>query len=317
MQVTLMHNPRAGAQTPSKEELIRELECAGHRVVYQSTADSDFGQALQDLGDLVIIAGGDGTVGKVGRCLVGVPVPIAILPLGRANNIARTLGLTGNLPRMIASLTSRLRARIDIGLASGPWGRVPFFEAVGTGLFSRLIQTRARNKQAGNSDLIDRHGSRDGAIRLLLEALDDFAGDQLAPELDDKPLEGTYLLTEVMNTHSVGPNLILAPEAHPDDGLFDVVLVEERAREELRRHLLDSLQGKKPSIALSVRPARKIAFSPSQAIFHVDDEYWPHTPSSNPEPSAAGASVQIRLLPRALEVLLPADHYLESPKGGL
>jgi len=61
-------------------------------------------KALKKPGDIVAVAGGDGTVGKVARRLIGSPTPIAILPLGTANNIANTLDVTGkSLKELIRS----------------------------------------------------------------------------------------------------------------------------------------------------------------------------------------------------------------------
>jgi len=61
-------------------------------------------EGAEEPGDIVAVAGGDGPVGKVARRLIGSPTPIAILPLGTANNIANTLDVTGkSLKELIRS----------------------------------------------------------------------------------------------------------------------------------------------------------------------------------------------------------------------
>ena len=74
---------------------------AGLPTTYQSIKDKDFKAALGENWDLVLVAGGDGTVAKVARCLVDRDIahriPIAILPVGTANNIARSLGIEGEV----------------------------------------------------------------------------------------------------------------------------------------------------------------------------------------------------------------------------
>ena len=55
-----------------------------------------------DFGDAVIVAGGDGTVGKVAKRLAGTDVPLVVLPTGTANNIARSLGI-GVDPHAVSS----------------------------------------------------------------------------------------------------------------------------------------------------------------------------------------------------------------------
>src|SRR5262245_38892601 len=109
VHVTLMHNPKAGSGSPSKKALVAQLEHAGHRVDSYSTKDKDFIRGLESPGDLVVIAGGDGTVRKVALRLIGRNVPIAILPLGTANNIAKALGLDCTAKHLIKNL-SRARS---------------------------------------------------------------------------------------------------------------------------------------------------------------------------------------------------------------
>src|ERR1035437_1992371 len=120
MQVTLMHNPKAGAGSPTKKQLIQEFERAGFKVDYDSTKKKSVRQALEHAGDMVVIAGGDGTVKKIARRLIGHEVPIAILPLGTANNIAKGLGLERTLRQLIPCLARSHPVTFDVGIARGP-----------------------------------------------------------------------------------------------------------------------------------------------------------------------------------------------------
>ena len=64
MRVTLIHNPVAGCEEqPTADELKSLIRAAGHEVVYKSCKDLDWTRALDDPGDLVAVAGGDGTAG--------------------------------------------------------------------------------------------------------------------------------------------------------------------------------------------------------------------------------------------------------------
>ena len=67
MRVTLIHNPKAGDGRLSRDELLTILRVAGHKAVYQSSKEDEWERALKDPGDLVVAAGGDGTVGKVAK----------------------------------------------------------------------------------------------------------------------------------------------------------------------------------------------------------------------------------------------------------
>ena len=91
MRITLVHNPDAGDRGRDEEtRLARLISNAGHTIAARSRGDDP---ALDAPADLVVVAGGDGTVGRVARHMVGRDIPMTILPSGTANNISRTLGL--------------------------------------------------------------------------------------------------------------------------------------------------------------------------------------------------------------------------------
>ncbi len=71
-----MHNPKAGRGNHGKKELMAALANAGHHAIYESTKNSDYKKALEKSVDLVLAAGGDGTVGKVGRELIDSGMPV-------------------------------------------------------------------------------------------------------------------------------------------------------------------------------------------------------------------------------------------------
>ena len=84
---------------------------------YQSSKDEGWEQALQDAGDVVAVAGGDGTVSRVAKRLVGRGIPLAPLPMGTANNISRTLGLAGlPIEEIVRSWENPRRVKLDVGV---------------------------------------------------------------------------------------------------------------------------------------------------------------------------------------------------------
>src|SRR5256885_14372140 len=93
MRIILMHNPTAGRGKHDKRELMAALAKAGHHAIYQSTKKSDYPKALKKPTDLVLAAGGDGTIGKVAPRILDSGIPLSVVPLGTANNIARSLGV--------------------------------------------------------------------------------------------------------------------------------------------------------------------------------------------------------------------------------
>src|SRR5919201_2200209 len=104
MRITLMHNPKAGDAEHGEKQLMTALAKAGHHAIYQSTKKSDYKKALKKTTDLVVVAGGDGTVSKVGRELIDSGIPLSVLPLGTANNLARSLGFSSPAEEIIPLL---------------------------------------------------------------------------------------------------------------------------------------------------------------------------------------------------------------------
>ncbi|TMA83666.1 MAG: hypothetical protein E6J74_35775 [Deltaproteobacteria bacterium] len=137
MRVTLIHNPDAGdGDQPSGDEILSLMRSAGYSAVYQSSKEPGWEKALEEPADIVAVAGGDGTVGKVAKRLIGKHTPIAILPLGTANNIATSLNLIDPpIEHLIAGWAIARRMKYDVGIASGPWGSTCFIEGLGVGLF--------------------------------------------------------------------------------------------------------------------------------------------------------------------------------------
>jgi len=128
VRVTLLQNPKAGRAEFSKKKLKRTLRAAGHKVTYQSTRERGWKKSLANSKNLVVVAGGDGTVGKVAQRLIGHRTPLAILPTGTANNLARSLGFTDSVQESIEQLRNGQPVGFDVGVARGPWGERYFFE---------------------------------------------------------------------------------------------------------------------------------------------------------------------------------------------
>jgi diacylglycerol kinase (ATP) len=213
MRVTLMHNPTAGHDSPSDDELVEALEKAGHKVDYQSTKKKKWKAALKKPGELVVIAGGDGTVGKVVKQMAkrGSEVPVAILPVGTANNIARSLGIDGDPGALIAGWEAGRRARLDVGTVRGPWGETLFLEALGFGLFTHsmaLVETRVETDEPG-----DRDTELERDLRFLHKTLAATRSRHWGVSVDHQDQSKAYFLLEVQNIPYIGPNVRLAPDA--------------------------------------------------------------------------------------------------------
>jgi diacylglycerol kinase (ATP) len=118
----LIHSPHAGRSTLLSHALM-ELERAGVEIVevlpVAVVADSvGLGQQWKANGiDLVVAAGGDGLVGSVVRHALDGQLPLGILPLGTANDLARSVGIPQDIPSAAQVIASGSCREIDLGLA--------------------------------------------------------------------------------------------------------------------------------------------------------------------------------------------------------
>jgi diacylglycerol kinase (ATP) len=80
--------------------------------------------------DLVVIAGGDGTMNLAADALVAAQKPLGIIPIGTANDLARTLGLPFTIPEACAVIAAGDSRAIDLGCSNGKY----FFNAASVGL---------------------------------------------------------------------------------------------------------------------------------------------------------------------------------------
>ncbi len=115
LRITLIHNPTAGEGEPDAERLLDLLRTEGHSVHYRNSKDPALEQALRWPADLIVAAGGDGAVSRVLKQLPDDAPPLALLPLGTANNIARSLGIEGPFHKMIAGWPAAEIGWLDVG----------------------------------------------------------------------------------------------------------------------------------------------------------------------------------------------------------
>ena len=303
MKVTLVHNPVAGSKDqPSADELTALIRSAGHDVAYHAYKDQTWVEALSDPGDLVAIAGGDGTSARVAKRLIDRGVPLTFLPLGTANNISKTLGLAHMTPRdLIAGWRRARRSKLDIGIFESPWGTRYFVEGAGLGLF---VRTMIEIDAADALDHLETGAEKVAhALHLLGERLPGFPARRLALELDGQDLSGDYLMVEAMNMQFVGPNLHLVPNCDPTDGELDVVLVQESEREELQRYLTSSPRERVAPPQLTIRRGKHLQIAWQGEMMHVDDRAWP----TGKVDEAATHTIHLRAKSEALDVLLPGS----------
>lgn len=310
MQATLIYNPNARSTTATPpEELQEALLKAGYQPVCRTTAsEEELDEVLADIEGLVIAAGGDGSLRAVVTRLIGRKnVCLSLLPLGTANNTARTLGITGTPLEIIAGLAEPRRQLLDIGYTRGPWGEDYFLEGAGWGLFADALADY--DPEQGKS-----------VARSLSTAIKTLTGYKVYDcqmALDGRDISGSYLMVEALNTTAIGPRLTLAPEANPGDGLMDVIRVHDHPEEGMLDYIAGLLAGEIDDLS-SVETTRgqKLEVAWTGFSCHVDGEVRPRievpeeglAPVETARPvfqSETPTTLTIEVLPGALEFWLP------------
>lgn len=228
MRALLVHNSNAGTHPISRNKIISVLGGAGIETVYCAHGDDDLTKAMKASVDLVIAAGGDGTVADVVSAREDVSLPIAILPLGGSNNIAHALGIDGQWHDLPRRWSIDRWTRLDRCEADGPWGCKTFLESLGSGV---LTDSFKESEEEPASPAEKRANGRASFQAALAEA----RPFHCAVATDEWTWEGDCLMVEAMNIGLAGSRLAFAHGAVPDDGLLDVVIITPEQRDDLLR----------------------------------------------------------------------------------
>lgn len=272
MRVTVLHNPGAGDDELSEGDLRTLLGSAGYDATYRSVKAKGWKTALEDPGDLVVVAGGDGTVAKVARRLAGRGIPMALLPAGTANNIARSFDLHERPESLVARWKDARVTPVDLGLLDGPMGQRWFIEGIGLGVFPDLMAESARRipkKTTRADEQIPRN------IALMIELLEQAVPVECEITADGQDLSGAYLILEIMNIRSIGPRVVFNPEADHGDGLVDIVAITEADRNVTIDFLRCCREGNGGALDVSRIRAGNIRLAWESSPLHIDDDRWP------------------------------------------
>lgn len=289
MRALLVHNDNAGTNPFPREMIEASLREAGIQPDYCAHGKDDLGAALNgECGafDLVVAAGGDGTVADVVSTIVDLAVPIAIIPLGGSNNIARSLGIPDDLQSHVSGWTVDGWALLDRCEANGPWGYRTFVEAVGCGALTEA------------ADIVDdepespEEKRRNGRVAFS-RAIERASPFPCAIETEAWSWEGQCLIAEVMNIALIGSRLAMSPAARADDGLFDIVVAAPGDREHLAAWALEPDEAPCP---VPARQARRVRLTVAGRPLRLDDR--------SPDDTRSG-TVDIGMRPGPVKILTP------------
>jgi diacylglycerol kinase family enzyme len=273
----VIHNPAAGGGRWPVARLGAQLEAQGLAAAPLIHAkDPDLGPRLAAAAAgrrpeavPVLVAGGDGTVARLLRALPDRRMPVAILAIGSANNIARSFGLHLPDPDDQSGDRVDLAARVLAGIAC-PWhaGRVQmdttaprlFFESVGFGAIAAAMD-------GGGKDL---HGLPKilAGRAALAEALAAGRPQRCRLTLGDRVVALRSLLVEIPCLPWTGPRLLIAPGLSPGGRQVCAVTLPARHLAAARAWLADP---EMPVHALSPLTAPHIVLDGLSGPVRIDD----------------------------------------------
>ena len=202
-------------------------ELVASRTIDEAKASAS--EAVSGGYDLVVAAGGDGTVEAVAEQLLGTTTALGVLPLGSVMNLARSLGIPRDPEAAAAALRDGRIRSIDVGEVRGR----PFFEAASVGMNVAIFEAAAAfERQHWSAGLQN--------IRTALR----YRPARMAIELDDERIRTRALMVSVSNGPFTGAGMNVAPHARLDDGKFDVVVFRRLSKARLVRHLLSIAFGR-------------------------------------------------------------------------
>jgi diacylglycerol kinase (ATP) len=278
LDVQLLHNPGAGAQSFTKEQLLSMVQDEGWNCRYSSTKED---WELDPTADIIVIAGGDGTVKKaVKQVLKNNKRPkLAVLPLGTANNIAHSLGTTGDVRTVLHSIQngdSKPR-KFDVGTIKGIPDIHFFIEGIGFGVFPEAVK-KILNSNAPPSATPEE--SMQKTLKVIHETILSYKPDYCYMEVDGNIYSGMFLMLEIMNIRSVGPRLFIAPAADTGDGQLDIMMAREHEKEKLAEYIRNKIVRDEDISLLQTIRGKHISLQWYGTELHADDKLVSLQPSA-------------------------------------
>ena len=217
MRAAIIVNPATTDLPALREQVDKTLTAAGwSTTLWLETTPNDPGPGMAEAAvaagvQLVVICGGDGTVMACLDALAGTDLPVALLPLGTGNLLARNLGVPIQLEDALAVAVDGVDRHIDLGRIADQ----PFAVMAGIGLDAAMMADTSENLKG----IIGWPAYVAGGLRHLRDPV---MRVQLSID-GGPPLRRSARTVLIGNVGQLQGGLKLLPDAAPDDGLLDVV----------------------------------------------------------------------------------------------
>jgi YegS/Rv2252/BmrU family lipid kinase len=250
--------------------------------------------AVAEGANLLVVVGGDGSVNEVVNGVIGDrTVELAVIPRGTGWDFARTFGISRDLDEAIdVALRGRVR-EVDAGAVTyRTWAgdeSKAHFANVGSAGISGAIAQRANESSKALG----------GKVSYYWATLAVFVGWQtgeMRVTVGDETRTGRMIDAMVCNGRFLGGGMMMCPDAEPDDGLFDVLLIGDVTKRDLAFVLPKTYKGKHlPHPRLELLRGSVVTVDADEPLpIELDGEQPGTTPA------------RFEVLPRALRLRVPA-----------
>jgi diacylglycerol kinase (ATP) len=288
-------NWSAGKRWPELERRAAELGLGGESFVSDAPgrAVELTRRALDDGAELLVVVGGDGTVNEAvnGILSAGADCELAVVPCGTGDDLARTFGIPTNAEEALAVAAGGRARRVDAGrahVASGDGESECYFaNFAGAGISGGIAQRGAVTSR--------RLGARAAYFWATVAVFARWQNVPMTIEFDGETREGRMLEVIVANGAYAAGGMRIAPDASPDDGQFDVVLIGDASKLDFMTTFPRIYRGKHvghPKV--DVLKARTVTVTPETPLPVVLDGEQPGT-----------TPVRLEVLPGALKLRAP------------
>ena len=297
MEILLLINPVAGRQIMAQEEkkVLAVFEDAGHdaTVVYTSleiSVKEQLAKYISDSTDMLVCAGGDGTLNKVVCAVIelGLQILLGYLPAGSTNDFAVSLGL----PKRPAAAVSLALSGEPRSLDAGKFGNGPYFVYVAS--FGAFTQASYTTTQSLKNTI--------GHMAYIVEGMKELPNLKeyhVKVQTEYESFEGDYVFGAVTNTSSIAGVIRLpGDQVKFDDGLMELALVKmPKNIGDFHRIVMSLLSGSYDPAVITFRHVKWAEFSSDSDIpWSLDGEY-----------ASGGREVKIEVLPKAFSLMLESQ----------
>lgn len=233
--------------------------------------------------DRVIVAGGDGTINSTAMALFKHHLPLAILPLGTANDLARTLGIPEDLAGACRNIIENQRRKVDLGVVNGRH----FFNVANLGLGTQITQELTPE--------VKKHWGVFSYLKAFVSALSKSQTFRVTLIIDDREQQLRSMQLAVGNGRFYGGGNVIDEEATIDDGLLSLYSLKPQSTWELLT-LAPLLRDGKHRLAKRIfnTTGRRIEVRTKPIMpIHADGEKLTQTPAV------------FEVIEQALEVIVP------------